>query len=287
MTNVQRMSVPLTSALQDFGVTLSQRDLAYKAFVVCQDQKILVEAWLPEQVAMDVHADYDAPYAKGIQDAVNPKLGEFTRFIGMSLTTQALTAQIWQGGSFVDITLQFIFQSESGAAADVMKPIQDLLRLMMPADPSNGGFLQAPGPHVDLNSLAANGKEAASQISSSIASALSAIASSPVQTMKDMVTNPLGVAQNVQAQANKDLVPASQALMASVKNNISLYVGQFLYFPSVVIKDVSPTFDVTMGTDKNPIRASVNVTFSTFVMPTQNDIDTMFPAATVKTQTTR
>ena len=62
------------------------KERAYKALVICSDQNIVVDAWLPETVGVDVNATYDPPYAQGL-GGVNERLGAFAQFIGMNLTT--------------------------------------------------------------------------------------------------------------------------------------------------------------------------------------------------------
>lgn len=268
-----------SQALQDFNVGQSVRELAYKAFVVAQEQGILVEAWLPETVGIDVNASYDPPYAQGLGALSGAQgLSEFARFLGVSLTTQALTAQIWQGGAFIDFTLPMVFQAEASAAADVMLPIQRLLSLTMPKDPSGGGLLEAPGPRIDLKKLTTNGREALSEGFSQVKNALPKV-SDMLDTNKLAISKISDYVSKAKDTVNKPAQTLSSALVNSVTNNISLYVGQFLYFPSVVITDVSPTYDVLLSKDKNPMRATVNVVFKTFYMPTDRDIKVMFPSA--------
>jgi hypothetical protein len=251
----------------------SVKENAYKALVICSDQNIVVDAWLPETVGVDVNATYDTPYAQGL-GGVNERLGAFAQFIGMNLTTQALTAQIWQGGAFINFQLPFVFHAENSAELDVMEPIKKLLRLTMPKDPSGGGILEAPGPHVDIKKLAQNG-------GTGVAKAVQDFRESGLKTMidtaKKTLDDPLGTAVTVKNAANNVSQRMSQALVNSVVNNISLYIGQFLYFPSVVVTDVSPTFDVTLDSTGKPTRATVDVSFRTFYVPTQNDIELMFP----------
>lgn len=254
------------------GMARTSRERAYKALVICSDQNIVVDAWLPETVGVDVNATYETPYAQGLGNT-NEKLGAFAQFIGMNLTTQALTAQIWQGGAFINFQLPFIFQAETSAELDVMKPIKDLLRLTMPKDPSGGGILEAPGPHVDIKKLAQNGGAGAAQ---AVSDFQQGGIKGMIDTAKQALTDPLGTAVRVKDAANNVSQRVSQALVNSVVNNISLYIGQFLYFPSVVITDVSPTFDVTLDGSGKPTRATVDVSFRTFYVPTQNDIETMF-----------
>jgi hypothetical protein len=250
----------------------SVKENAYKAFVICSDQNIVVDAWLPETVGVDVNATYDAPYAQGLGEA-SQKLGAFAQFIGMNLTTQALTAQIWQGGAFINFQIPFIFQAETSAEKDVMDPIKKLLRLTMPKDPTNGGggILEAPGPHVDIKKLAAaSGKGIEEFVSKDLPQMWDS--AKKVYHEKGLVS--AGAA--VKDAANNTAQRMSQALVNSVVNNISLYIGQFLYFPSVVITDVSPTFDMTLDGTGKPTRATVDVSFRTFYVPTQNDIESMF-----------
>lgn len=278
--NLNLKDQPLVKA-QLSSAADAQKQLNYKAFVIANEyqgadgQGILVDAWLPETVGMDVNANYDAPFAQGIANAVPENLGALARFLGMSLTTQAFTIQVWQGGAFIEFQIPFIFQAESGANNDVMRPIKDLMKLTMPKDPQGGGLLEAPGPVIDLQRLAqANVGQAVSNI----------VAGFTLSNMKDAFTelksDTFGALAKAKNSAQENIArPLSSAIVNSIKNNISLYIGQFLYLPSVVITDVSPTYDIMIGPDNNPIRATVNVNFRTFFIPTQNDIDVMFPSA--------
>ena len=236
------------------------KELAYKAYVVAQEQGLIVEAWLPESIGLDVNAEYQAPYAQGLGQA-NAKVGELARFLGVSLTTQALTAQIWQGSGEFVFTLPFVFQAES-SGADVMLNIKRLLSLTMP-DGGSGGLLEAPGPRLDLRKMSIGGVRPTS-----------------VGTMIDGLSNALtsiGDSNSIPQGVNNVARELNSALINSVTNNISLYIGQFFYLPSVVITDVSPTFDVVLAQDKNPIRATVNVNFKSFFVPTKQDMEDMFP----------
>jgi len=258
------------------------RELAYKAYIVAAEQGIIVEAWLPETLMLDVAAKYDAPFEQGLGSLSSlAGISSMARFLGLSLTTQAMTAQVWQGGSFIDLSIPLVFQTENSAANDVMLPIKQLLSLTMPKDPGGGGFLTAPGPRIDINKLGSNGIDLVKSAGGAISDAVTGIISgsgSVSDTGKTLAPGSsfLDRAAN---KANDVAKTVSNALVNSVTNNISLYIGQFLYFPSVVITDVSPTYDVVLGVDKNPVRASVNVGIRTFYMPTSQDIETMFPSA--------
>ena len=270
-----RQNIPLSQSAAATGrqYQQSQRDLNYKVFVVATDQKILVDAWLPETIGMDVSASYDAPLAQGLLGSL-PAIGSLAKFVGLALTTQAFTIQVWQGGTYIDFTFPLIFQAENNSARDVMKPIKDLLKLTMPKDPYNGGLLEAPGPRLSLDRLASNGLENVTNIAGAGISTL-------WDTGKQVATGNLGQALiGIKSKAAAVAQPTSSAIWNAVENNISLYVGKFLYLPAVVVTDVSPTFDVQIGPDNNPMKATVNVTFRTFYTLTDKDIEVIFPAAT-------
>lgn len=289
MTFGDVLSRPASDALGAMGRSLNEkvasdlRELAYKAFIVCQEQNVLVEAWLPEQVNVDINANYEAPYAQGIGGSMAEKIGPIARFAGMSLTTQALTIQVWQGGSNISFSLPLIFQAEQSGVSDVMKPIKDLMKLMMPKDPQGGGLLEAPGPRLDPEKLLGKGAsfDTLSKIGGGV---LGGTTDTLIDSAKGLWNGGIGgmagaAIKGTVNTANAVAQPLSDAIVNSVKNNISLYIGQFQYFPSVVVTDVSPTFDVVLGPDKNPQRATVIVQFKTFYTPTARDIEGMFPSA--------
>ncbi len=255
------------------------KELCYKAFIVAaqEDKSIVIEAWLPETVGNDVNATYSEPFAQGISNMLGETAGNMARFVGMSLTTQALTTKVWQGGGYIEFSLPFVFQAESSPANDVMKPIQDLMRLTMPKDRSGGGLLEAPGPKLDLDEFLRRGGQQINDLTKAGTSAVS----NPGKLYdagKSLLSDPTSGLKTAQSSFASISQPLSNAIVNSVKNNISLYIGQFQYFPCVVITDVSPTYDIIIGPDFNPVRATVNVQFCTFYVPTERDIDTMFPS---------
>lgn len=281
-----RFNQPISAALSARGYRIgsdsaSIRDLNYKAFVVCHDENILVDAWLPDTISVDVTANYDAPFEQGLGG--DSDVAKVAKTAGVTLTTQALSVQVWQGGSYIQFSLPFIFQAQDSGADDVMKPIKDLMRLMMPKEPTPGGLLQAPGPRLDpAKALTGeNVKAIAGGIGEAIKNGATTLASAALGVVTGGAAGGSveSTVNGLIASANQVATPISNAIVNSVVNNISLYVGQFQYFPCVVITDVSPTYDVVLGTDGNPVRASVVVQFKTYYIPTQADIETMFPSA--------
>lgn len=288
----------------------------YSILVQCNDKNISVRGWLPEEVMFDISTQYEAPYAQGLNGAIPG--GNLLRALGVSLTTQAMTAQVWQGSAEVNFSLPIVFQAESSGYGDVIRPIKDLLKLTMPKDSAagGGGLFEAPGPRINVDKLRErigslpslptpgpqqpnqgqqtqaaddNGSGALGQLwdtlkggvnsavdgARSVKDNLGSLTNAPIQTILKGATTLGAGARDV---VNKSSVSVSQALINSIEGNISLYIGSFLYFPSVVITDVSQTYNVQITPDGNPARAQVNVSFKTFVIPTQDDLDMMFYA---------
>lgn len=262
-------------------------------------QNIAIKGWLPEEVTFDISSQYEAPFSQGLNQMV-PGFGQMARAFGVNLVTQAMTSQVWQGSSEINISIPLIFQAETNAYLDVIKPIKDLLKLTMPKDLAIGGLLEAPGPHIDIDKLRASIGEVVqntvpgpqqttveatksffSSLSQDITGAFSAGGK-----MISAVQNPLVVIPQLVVEgtlgardaANVGAVKLSTALINAIEDNISLYIGDFLYIPSVVITDVSQAYNVMIAPDGNPSRATVNVTFKMFYIPTQADLDTMFSA---------
>lgn len=300
-TFAERFNQPLSTTTSDIDKRTGRtprtlKELAYKAYVVAQEAEyqgekgIIVEAWLPETLSTDVNAAYEAPYAQGLNQ-MSPDLGAMARFLGVNLTTQALTAQIWQGGGFIDMSIPFIFQVESNAAEDVLEPLKKLYSLTMPKDPSGGGLLRAPGPRIDIDRLLERTGDNAKDLGVNLAKTAGGVFVTAGRAVSNLVgygtqlndstttvnSNPTGFSTNVLDPADQAAKAVSRSIVNSVTNNISLYLGQFLYFPSVVITDVNPTFDVVLTNDMNPARLTVNVNFRTFYTPTDRDIEIMFP----------
>ena len=323
------------TSVSTFGsrFTRNATNQPYKVLICCNDGGgrpvdggITVEAWLPEEVNFDVAATYEAPFSQGLNGAM-PGLGAAAKALGVNLTTQAMTAQVWQGGTETNFSLTLVFQAETSAYNDVILPIKNLLKLTMPKDPTGGGLLEAPGPHVNIDklktpigatsspdapdpqkpsasatsgggisSLVSSASGVASNLASSASSAVSSVVGGVSSAVGGVVSSvkgtynsissgglagaaidaTVGAAKAAKAAANGALTSLSNGIVNSIEGNISLYIGNFLYIPSVVISDVSPTFNVILGPDGNPTRASVNVTIKMLYIPTQADLDTMF-----------
>jgi hypothetical protein len=296
---------------------------------VCNDKKILFSAWLPEQVATDVSAQYDAPFDTGLNDYM-PVIGKAAKFFGVNLTSQAMTAQIWQGSQEMNFNMSVVLQAERNAAIEVIKPIKDLLRLTMPDESEAGGLLTAPGPRVNLERLLESFKAkspptpvpqrsgestqvgvsnpetnlfggiadtiggSVSKIpdilggvingtTDAIKGVVKRVPGSLTEAGKGMLNTTINAAVQV-ADFSKNvaggaLSQLNRTFVYAIDNNISLYIGRYLYFPSVVITDVNVTSQTLFDAIGNPMRVELALTFKTFYIPTQRDLEVMYPTS--------
>lgn len=280
-----------------------QADLDYTCLIVCNDLGITIKASLPETFMHDVSSSYETPFAQGLLGMM-PGVGSMAKTLGLQLTTQALTMQVWQGSTVGQISLPMIFQVETDANKDVLEPLMKLMFLTMPREEQEGGFLEAPGPHLDLASLlkegfgelgalkndvfgsealqqglswgkaAAQGKGIPGQLSGFLDNFSSA------NRMADATKE--AVASSYTGLKNSSGRVASRVgstIVKSIKNNISVYIGRYMYFPSVIITDVQQTHLVQPLLDGNMSRVECTVQFQPFFLPTQRDIALMYPAA--------
>ncbi len=286
--------------------------------------EIQVEGWLPEEITFDVSSQYEAPYAQGLNSAF-PIIGEVARALGVNLVNQAMTIQVWQGGTELNFQIPLVLQAETDASRDVIQPIKKLLKLTMPKESVRGGVFEAPGPHVSIEKLQARVnaiKEATELASQNVVDSIPGVSNEYLidkvgeklfqgrETIQDLASRGIevgakflekaksgdlmglgqttgnilssvgsagvGVASWLKKNGDQVAVNISREIINSIDNNISLYIGNFLFFPSVVITDVSQAYNVLIAPDGSPSRATVNVSFRTFYIPTQGDLDQMF-----------
>lgn len=259
----------------------------YKILISCPDRGIYIEGDVPEEIMFDVSAEYSAPFSEGLIGG--EKLNTGMRMLGMSLTNQAMTAQVWQGSTSVRFSIPLIFQAELNPLKDVVTPLRDLLRLTMPIEDEDGALLEAPGPRWDLEKMEQafgnmerqmTSSETTEKVNRSWSDDASNIknnlfARDEVGTMRSV----LGLSKSIRGTANLISSSFSEGVRTALTNNISLQIGKYLFFESVVIVDVSQT--ATSQPERNTgifMRSEAQVTFQTFMVPTQRDLDSIYPA---------
>jgi len=144
---------------------------------------------------------------------------------------------------------------ETDAKKDIHEKIQTLLQMVMPSGGGASGTLTSPGPKlVDISKAPAS---------------ITDSEKTGFEKMQDSLTGFLNTGGEI-----IDFV--TKADMSKLKDNISLHIGRFIYYKSVVITDVDATMDTKFDYQGLPVRAQVNISFRTFLTPVKEDLSSMF-----------
>lgn len=190
---------------------------------------VSVECVIPETVATAFASKFSQPFGQLGQDS---KINTAAKILsGTSLTSQLMTAQVWEGSDPVDMSLEVVFLAESDPIREVLEPIKQLLGLVLPA--GKGGVMTPPGP----------------------------------VWSSDLIS---------QAQDSSLAQQAGVPSAGSVPGTISLTIGNYLYFESVVITNVNVVWHSVIHSSGIPIRADVTIQFITYYIPVVEDLSTIF-----------
>ena len=276
---------------------------SYMVHVNAPERNIHVKGFLPENFSAGANSDYDTPFADGFLPVPELlKLG--MRLGGYSTTTQMMTMLVWQGSSSMDFSIPMTFLLDTDPEKDVIGPVRSLLSLTLPSvDQEHQGMLQSPGPKIEMADGTKSldiGKRMMGSITSAAGGAgqmfgdgIGALfnGTNAEQAVNDPGQAAATVGQNAGNISGTDINSGFDKVMGglnelyatfnnliSVRDNISLQIGSFMFFPSVVIKNVDFDFEVKLDRYRQkPIALEVTVAFATFTAPTSNDLNTMLP----------
>lgn len=256
----------------------------YMCYIIPLDRGMdPIIAHLPEEYQLNLGASYQAPFSQGPKDHINPGVGMAASAFGIQFANKAMTAQLWQGSNDMEFSLPLVFQLESDPNADILKPLSALYELVLPREDVAGGLLTSPGPHLDLDLL----KQSVSELGTSAAGAGNQLweglkeGKEELSTaMGDSAASTLSVAgqqiSNAANAGNRALAAASNAITSAIKYNIALMIGQFQFFPSVVITNIAQNTKVRPFWETGTMsRVEVTVTFRTFYTPTNRDLPSL------------
>lgn len=254
---------------------------------------LTVEAPMPESFAMDVGATYEQMLPQGLSN--NKVINIGAALMGTKLAVQAFTAQLWSGSTDTELAVEIEFHTESDPVADVRNNIVNLLKMVMPSVSSATGFLSSPGPYIDwaaAGSAAITTLQTAFSSGSSVLGALFQGASNlaggaasqlGVGTQSGQMTDPNTQTTDgsnsaaVQSITQNPGIGSAAYWKSLVKNPITIWIGNYLKFDSVVVTGVRQTFlsnfDAKTGL---PHHARVTVTFKPLFMLTQGDLESLF-----------
>lgn len=246
---------------------------------------IVVEAPIPDSFAFDVGATYEQMLPQGFTNS--KVVNTATALTGTRLAVQALTVQLWAGNTDAELSMELEFHTETDPLQDVRTPIVNLLKLTMPTIDTKSGFLGSPGPQIDFSKAGTIFSDAATSLEHEAVKSGLGFGTSPkpssLQDSNAQVADGNNDAVAKQLQQNPNLGTAKY-WNTMIKNKISISIGSYLYFDSVVITRVSQTFASNFDAQTGlPHNVRVVVAFKPLFMLAQEDLDTLFVNPTSNT----
>lgn len=253
------------AASADAGFNANVSD--YLVHIVQSSTNTNISAPMPDSFSYDSASDYQAPFSQGIFG--NSNVSSILKVMGTRLTTQAFTAQIWQGSTETSLSLELEFHTETDVINDVKKPMLQLLALST-ADVNNN-LLVSPGPSLDQTQAVA------------LAAAATKFGITALkEAAEKLIQATLSDATSVSNGSNKPTpdmskFPSKAELLKTIKNNITIQIGRYAYFDSVVITNVQKTYstqpDALTGW---PHHAKVRVDFRPLFLVVRDDLKSIF-----------
>jgi hypothetical protein len=245
---------------------------------------VTVVAPLPETSAYDTSSEYATPFAQGMLS--NGNASTALSALGIRVTTQAMTAQLWQGATDNNISLDLEFQTYDDPDADVRQPVLALLKLAA-ASVGATGLLTSPGPHLDLadtGDLITTSAKTLWNETKQIGGALGAVAGISQAIRTDLGLN--AQTDNLNSNQKSNTPPNVESGLGveywkrRVRNNISVQLGRYAFFDSVVILSASETWSNQIDARTGlPLHAKVSLQFKPLFLVTQADLDKIFGGA--------
>lgn len=273
--------MPLTQDAWMFDHNGSSKDQNpnYLCTITCTDQNITLVASLPQEFTTDLSVTYEEAFSQAVNNTpIISQLNGWAKAAGIQLTTQALTAKVWQGSSDFSFSLPLVFQAIDDEYKDVIDKIEQLYKLTLPDELFSNGFLTAPGPRLDPELLLSNMGDIARQSVDDI----KGIYSKREELLKSGSVKGAIFGSDSKAAGTKTTTNsnrqqgAKRPLVSSVKNNISLQLGNYMFFESVVITNVSLTHQVQPLASGVMSQVQATVNFQTFYTPVKADIARIF-----------
>lgn len=241
------------------------------------DNPIVVTAPMPESFMFDSQSNYEAPFSQGLFGGQGA-LSNIAKLGGLKLTSQALTAQIWQGSNETQLGLDLEFVAETDPISEVRDPIISLMKLTTPSYDPASGMLRSPGPQIDTTLAAQIWQDSTNQVKDVASSVYNTFTgTAKTSSMRDSNTTSTDGSSNSNNDPTKPNLGTGEGWQNKIKNVITIQIGSYAYFPSVVITNVQKTYqsqiDAVTGL---PMHAKVSIQFKPLFLLLDSDIDKIF-----------
>ncbi len=186
---------------------------------------------------------------------------------GRSAVTRLGSRRMWTGTQPISMQLHLLYNAFESAWDDVVVPCQKLMQLVMPSVAGEGAhlkqFLIPPGPLP----FAGTAEAVRNWLSSDAA-----------KEFQDSLVGEGAVGKGIEKLKDRFMNWASawEHLDKLEGERISVQIGNFIAFPSVIVKEVNPVFDARMDEFGCPVSAKVDITFETYEMLTKGELANAF-----------
>lgn len=256
---------------------------AYKVIIqsvnsASPNDSVHVVANIPESFMYDTSANYDAPFSSGLSG--HRVIDTILSATGTQMLTQTATVQVWMGSNQSELGLELEFQAQSDPYAEVFQPITSLMRLVTPKESELGGVLRSPGPRTDsiIKSLISSGYSAATSVFGGGSDGPEQVSMvDPATTYSAGDNSQENVTSTIQGLGNTLSV---DNIKNHIDNQISIQVGGFAFFSSVVVTNVQKTYQSAVDANSNlPFQAKVSMRFKPLFMTIDRDLASIFPTS--------
>jgi hypothetical protein len=181
-------------------------------------------------------------------------LNQLSRSIsGVAIGDPAMSALAYQGSDNPEMQLLLEFNSDGDGERDVVRPIINLVKMTVPSRISTG-IIEFPGP---------SAADEFARFFSEFKGALNNSGSPVAQQVGGFLSSFTG---NTDADGNS----------AGSSPQISVMVGNIMYFQSVVITSLSLKVSTKVDANLRPVHATAAVRFKRFTSPLREDIEKTF-----------
>lgn len=251
--------------------------------------------WLNESFSYSASAEYQAPFqiVMGAGGLVN-----VMSLLGAKMMAPVMTAQLWAGSETPEFTMQVDLVANTDPLAEIKQPILNLLKMVTPStkkdEKSGATILESPGPSLDPNKVWEQLKSAFPALGSLEDFISGDEGTQSAAKQQTGLTNAQAAAKNQPAAKQSATIDTSEKegstpsdgsdsmfesgywISNVLKNQISISIGTYLYFPSVVVTNVECEFMHQLGPNGWPMQATVTINFKPMFLPTQNDLESIF-----------
>lgn len=282
------IAVTQVGATQSFAKLRDSKQLGaglrpeYKMHVISQVKDsdgtpIRVSAYLPETISVDYNSDYTTPFNQSVLG--DNLFGNVLKAFGNSGIVQEMTYMVWNSsrGLTFQIPLVFIaddeFNEDGAENSDIMTPILKLTRLCAPSKVKDSKFLKPPGSNLKFT-----GASFSDSFANSFNEATTDKGVENDGNYSRYFIPGAGISSLISDYGSSAASALAESISGQValENVTSVYLGNFMALDSVECEAVSQQYDMVLGVDGKPIRATVNFTFTTSMVPTIEDLYRFF-----------